>query len=116
MRSSEPLYVNCGVGIALLYYGLLRTDDVTKINEEDVRFNEEDNKYEVSFAHMRKRKNDGFTYTIPSRYNDLFTRYIDSLSPANRKDSRFLKNSNSRSKKRHQPTGINKMLCYIRIT
>ena len=79
MRSSEPLYVNCGVGIALLYYGLLRTDDVQKINEEDVSFNQKENKYEVSFTHMRKRKNDGFTYTIPSSYNDLFKRYIDSL-------------------------------------
>ena len=115
MRSSEPLYVNCGVGIALLYYGLLRTDDVQKINEEDVSFNQKENKYEVSFTHMRKRKNEGFTYTIPSSYNDLFKRYIDSLSPDNPKDSRFLKNYNTRSKARHQPTGINKMRCYIRM-
>ena len=115
MRSSEPLYVNCGVGIALMYYGLLRTDDVKKINEEDVSFNQEENKYEVSFTHMRKRKNEGFTYTIPSSYNDLFKRYIDSLSPDNTKDSRFLKNYNFRSKVRHQPTGINKMRGYIRM-
>ena len=97
------------ITILLLYYGLLRVDDVLKIQVKDVKLNKE-GKFEISFFYQRKRFNNGFTYTIPAIYTHLITRYIKELKPQvpnQKKNLRFLKNWNVRGKTRIQNAGRN---------
>lgn len=103
-----------GVGTALLYFGLLRSCDVLSITTDDVQKNNE-GKYEVRFEHMRKRKNSGFTYTLPAIYTPLFDRYIKENNPKKGIGAtRFLKNWNRRAGSRIQNTGINTIRSWVK--
>jgi len=63
-----------GVGIALMYYGLLRVCDSTKIQKADVS-HQDNGRIVITFEHARKPKNPGFTYHVPSLYDKLFKSY-----------------------------------------
>ena len=105
-----------GVGSALLYFGLLRSCDVLNINSDDVTLNEKEGKFEIRFEHMRKRKNSGFTYTLPQIYSPLFTRYMNELKDDhdNEFGGRFLRNFNKKSSLRVQNTGINTVRGWVK--
>ena len=78
MSSKNEQDTLMGVGIALMYYGLLRVCDAKKIELKDVS-NDETGRVIVTFEHQRKKKNPGFTYHIPSIYGKLFLRYESEL-------------------------------------
>ena len=63
-----------GVAIALMYYGLLRVCDSTKIQKADVS-HQDNGRIVITFEHARKRRNPGFTYHVQSLYARLFKRY-----------------------------------------
>ena len=77
--SKDPKDRLRAVTILLLYYGLLRVDDVLKIELEDIKMNK-DGKYEVNFIYQRKRFNIEFIYNIPKIYTHHITNYIKELS------------------------------------
>ena len=52
---------------------LIRVEDVRIVGDEDYR------KIQVNFDHQPKRKNEGFTYYVPSIYLPLFQRYMTEL-------------------------------------
>ena len=118
LESQCPEFLLVGVGVSLLYFGLLRSRDVLKVTVEDVTLNS-DGKYEVRFEHLRKRKNSGFTYTIPKIYSDLFKKYIEQIDIPRMKTNRFLKNYNVKGMMRFQNCGQNKVnkwhkvMCYV---
>ena len=93
-----------GVGISLMYYGLLRAVDVLNVVVSDVQVEKGKTIY-ISFKHQRKRKNPGFSFHIPMIYSPLFHRYQSELNPYSKKDSRYLKNFNDRTKLRAQNAG-----------
>ena len=105
-----------GVGSALLYFGLLRSCDVLNITVSDVSLNINEDKYEIRFEHMRKRKNSGFTYTLPKIYTPLFKRYSSELKVDTKNESggRFLRNFNKKSSLRTQNTGINTVRAWVK--
>ena len=105
---------NACIGMMLMYYGLLRICDVKKITKQDVSLNA-DNKYEVRFEHARKRKNEGFTFIIPSIYTDYLDTYISELDPRDKVSQQFLKNWNCRSQCRIQNTGRNTISQYCKV-
>ena len=113
MESKDPFDTIMGVGISVMYFGLLRARDVMNIQCQDVTCNEE-RKYEVNFEHMRKRKNVGFTYTIPIFYSPLFAKYITQIDESKMTSNRFLKNFNKRSGSRIQNCGINNIRKWIK--
>ena len=114
VNSKDPQHTLLGITVSLMYYGLLRSTDVLKINLEDVTVNGE--KIEVKFNHTRKRVNYGFTFWVPALYLPLYNRYFVELrrSGAGR-NSRFLKNYNKRSQTRTIGTGKNKILTFIKM-
>ena len=64
-----------------------------------------DNEIIVKFPYASKTRDAGFEYYVPFVLVPSYKRYLDQL-PENRDvTSRFLKNWNNRSKKRHQNTG-----------
>ena len=95
-----------GVIISLMYYGLLRCTDVLNVKVQDVSLNQE--KIEVKFNHSRKRINYGFTFWIPMLYAPPYRKYLSELDRSNAiRNSRFLKNYNSRAHTRTRDTGKN---------
>ena len=61
----------------------------------------------ISFNYQRKRKNNRFTYYIPSIYLPLFRKYISELQTKNVKTKCFLQNWNVKVQKRIQQSGEN---------
>ena len=102
--SEDPKHHLLGVGVALMYYGLLRVSDVLKVQVQNVSVNNQ-KKIVVKFEHARKRVNPGFTYHIPSRYYSLFSKYFGTFAPFPKPEDRYLKNWNKHGKNRYQPTG-----------
>ena len=102
--SSDPGYTLRGVISAMLYYGLMRCTEILYVEMQDVA-QEEDGRVCVRFHHGRKRKNEGFTYWIPSRYRELFKRYIEEVRDDSDVSSRFLKNHNKAGSYRVQNCG-----------
>ena len=78
--SKEPPETLMGVGVYLMYYGLLRVCDARKIQYKDVS-HDKSGQVIVKFEHTRKRNNEGFAYHIPSLYQGLFSRYKSELDP-----------------------------------
>ena len=99
MESEDPFHTTIGVGVSLMYYGLLRCSDVLKIRYADVQFDKK-GRIEVSFDHARKRKNPGFTYLIPSLYGKLFQKYNkqlpESILPSDTYLRKYVKQFNCR--------------------
>ena len=106
MTCGDHKWLLAGVGTALLYYGLLRVVDLTKITIADVKKNNE-GKYQIKFEHERKRRNLGFTYVIPAIYTKMFDHYVDEIDNKSKTSDRFMKNWNRRSKSRIQNCGKN---------
>ena len=102
-----------GVGISLLYYGLLRSIDVLNITIDDVHVDKTKGKTIVRFEHTRKRRNEGYTFHIPSIYQELFVRYSEELHQKSKGSSRFLKNWVARSSARTQNAGKNMIIKWI---
>ena len=94
LKASSVLWMIWGVfhfaiGVAMIYFGLLRCCNVLKVQVGDVRVLEDDT-IEVKFEHERKRIISGYTYNIPNCCGPIFRRYLSQL-PANvPSDSRFL--------------------------
>ena len=102
----ETLY---GVCIAVMYYGLLRMAEAYLVQVKDVRIvGEEDyKKVQINFEYQRKRKNNGFTYYIPSIYLPLFRQYMSELQTKKVKTTCFFQNWNVKARKRIQKSGEN---------
>ena len=77
-ESHDPKEILTGVGISLMYYGLLRVCDSLKIQKKDVS-HQSNGRVVIKFEHARKRRNAGFTYHVPSLYSDLFKKYENQL-------------------------------------
>ena len=78
--SKNPAETLMGVGVSLMYYGLLRVCDARKVQMKDVS-HDKSGRVIIKFDHTRKKKNEGFTYHIPSLYQGLFSRYESELDP-----------------------------------
>ena len=111
-ESGNPEDTLMGVGASLMYYGLLRMVDVMNVTVEDVRIVKGE-RVSVKFEHERKRKNPGFSFFIPLIYSPMFERYKSQLNPYAKKNSRFLKNFNDRTKIRNQNAGRNAVSRWI---
>ena len=107
--TNDPKKTLIGICIAIMYYGLLRMNEAYLIQVEDVRIvgERDDKKIQVTFDHKRKRKNEGFTYYVPSVYLPLFQRYMTELQTKNVKTKCFLRNWNVKARKRIQKSGEN---------
>ena len=106
-QSSSPKDTLMGVIISLMYYGLLRCTDVLRINVQDVSI-DRGGKVIVKFDHTRKRVNFGFTFWVPHLYAPLYKKYFCELERSNAKrNTRFLKNYNSKAGTRTKQTGKN---------
>jgi len=101
------------VGVASLYFGLLRSKDALNVAVEDVKCNSE-GKFHIRFEHMRKRRNQGFTFTIPVFYTPPFKKYMKQINILKMKSSRFLKNFNKRCGYRFQNCGINTVRSWVK--
>ena len=100
-----------GVGVAIMYYGLLRISDLLKVNVENVSILQ-DKKIQVAFEHTRKRRNEGFTFHIAPAYYDLFIKYESSLAPG--ATDRYIKNYNKQAHYRKQPCGKHKAEGFVK--
>ena len=67
-KKDDPYATLYGVGIALLYFGLLRANEVRAIVMADVDLNHGVKEITVKFTHGQKQRNDGFTYNILSSF------------------------------------------------
>ena len=63
-----------GVGIALLYFGLLKGSKVHNVEFKDVRLLNKNGgeKIEVTFTHDHKRQNNGFKFYVVEQYSLCF--------------------------------------------
>ena len=112
-----------GVGISLLYFGLLRANEVREIVVTDVTLlkNEANPRVEVAFAHDRKKRNNGFKFYVAGQYMSMYDRYLKELCPKTIKAGKvqFLKNWNKKGNRRIQNTGkgvvndLHKVACKI---
>ena len=112
-ESDSEMDTLMGVGVACMYFGLLRSKDVLNVTVEDVKCNSE-GKFDIRFEHMRKRRNQGFTYTIPVFYTPLFKKYMKQINMRKMKSPRFLKNFNKRCGYRFQNCGINTVRSWVK--
>jgi len=94
-ESDSEMDTLMGVGVASIYFGLLRSKDVLNATVEDVKCNSVQN-FEINFEHMRTRRNQGFMYTIPVFCTPLFKKYMKQINMQKIKPSRFLKYFNKR--------------------
>ena len=70
-----------GVAIALLYFGLLQASEVKEITVRDVVV--KDGSILVAFKHDRKRRNEVFSYEVPSSYYPMFKKYVGQICQKN---------------------------------
>ena len=98
-----------GVAIALLYFGLLRGSEVKEITVRDVIV--KDSRILVKFMHDRKRRNEGFSYEVPSLYYPMFKKYVGQIcqKTVDKGMVQFLKNWNIQAKRRVQNMGKNQI-------
>eukprot|EP00591_Stephanopyxis_turris_P009942 CAMPEP_0195506564 /NCGR_PEP_ID=MMETSP0794_2-20130614/127_1 /TAXON_ID=515487 /ORGANISM="Stephanopyxis turris, Strain CCMP 815" /LENGTH=474 /DNA_ID=CAMNT_0040632901 /DNA_START=383 /DNA_END=1807 /DNA_ORIENTATION=+ len=89
-----------GVGITLSYFGLLRGNEVKKLQVEHVTKREQH--YEVHAALNRKTGMDELSYYLPDYVTPMFDQYIATLK---NKTGQFLKNMSGNKKDRVQNTG-----------
>ena len=101
---NDPAQLAAKVGIALMYYGLLRCEEVMLVQVKDVVVVDE-NEIIVKFPYSSKTRDRGFEYYVPQNLVPSFRKYISQLASDKASTTRFLKNWNGRSKKRHQNTG-----------
>ena len=90
-------------------YGLFRMNEVFLMKVEDVRIvgKEDFKNIKINFNCQRIRKNNGFTYYIPSIYLPLLRKFISELQTKNVKTKCFLQNWNVKAQKRIQKSGEN---------
>ena len=71
----DPKVMLYGVCIAVMYYGLIRMNEAYLVQVKDVKIvGEEDfKKIQINFDYQQKRKNNGFTYYIPSIFEAVRT-------------------------------------------
>ena len=70
-----------GVAIALLYYSLLSINEVKKLTVDNVTIKSDPKEIEVTFYHVRKKRNEGFTFNVPVTFYDMFVKYVKQLCP-----------------------------------
>ena len=110
MHDDDKNKTHLGVTFAFLYFGLLRTCDMLKVQMNDVTLDKSGQTI-VSFQqHARKRINHGFKFYIPSMYRPLIQTYLDQLKNDAKGKTRFLKNWNLKDGYRVQNTGQDKVL------
>ena len=92
------------VGIALLFFGMLRQGEVMKLKKGDVSVGKTG--VHVDFPYATKTRTTGFSYLIPKYLMEAFKVYLGQVSavPVN---ERFLKNWSVKGKKRIQNCGVN---------
>jgi len=110
MRNEENNHnlTHLGVTVSILYFGLLRCCDATKLEVDDVTI-EESGRVVINFEHARKQVNHGFKFYVPAVYENLFKKYLSQLKKEKNGKTRFLKNWNMKSKTRVQNTGRDKV-------
>ena len=109
-KSANPRDNLMAIAILLCYYGLLRMNDLLKIEKKDVTYDEKMDCYVVEFNYIRKRQNLGLTYFIPPEYNSVMHRYHQSVadydpSKHGKVPPRYLCNFNVKAQKRIQNAG-----------
>lgn len=92
-KHDDLLYL---VTIALMYYGLLRQNEVHAIKVQDVTIVEDKKIIHVNFPNPTKSRARGFAFTIPPELYDVFITYLKQLRAKDRQtlaNSQFLKNA-----------------------
>ena len=121
-RKDNPYTILYGVCIALLYFDLLRVDEVRAVEMVDVDLNHGMKEITVKFTHKQKQRNDGFRYNIPPTFFSMFKRYMGQICMNTVRSGKvqFLKNRNDNGKRHIQNTGkytvnkLHKVACEIR--
>ena len=103
------------VFIALMYYGMLRVSEVMRLSVKDVELTPGGN-FIVRFPYATKNRDAGFEYFLPNNLLSSFKKYYNQIGDEWKTagmTSRFLKNYNAASKKRHQNMGIRQISKWI---
>ena len=78
-KKDDPYAKLYGVGIALLYFGLLRANEVRVIIMVDVDLNHGMKEITVKLIYKQKLRNDGFTYNVLSTFFSMFKRCMGQI-------------------------------------
>ena len=113
LKSEKKEDMLMGVGVALLYYGLMRCSDVLNIQIQDVSVGKMATPTVVNFDHGRKRRNEGYKFHVPFIYNDIFLKYDQELNVKSKANSRYLKNWVEKNHSRSQNAGKNTVTRFI---
>ena len=99
-KKDDPYATLYGVSIALLYFGLLRANEVRAIVMTNVDPNHRMKEITVKFTRKQKQRNDGFTYNVPSTFFSMFKRYMGQvcMNWVRSRKVQFLKNWNNKGK------------------
>ena len=112
LDDEDPVHLESKVGGILGIFGLLRVNEIMKLNVDNVISNMNENKneaWEVEYPYPTKTKPEGFGFMIPGKYRKSFERYVAQFKEGVLGSSRFLKNMNRKSKKRIQNLGQKKV-------
>ena len=117
--SNDPEDLQAIITISLMYCGLLRQNEVHKIEVKDVKVCETSKNIFIDFGKSTKWRARGFGFMIPSFMYALFKSYIAKLLPAKENaakfnESPFLKNWNKRSRRYIQNMCIKKHYTMLR--
>ena len=104
LEDDVPVQLIAKVGVALMYYGLLRREEVLEIQLKDVVVRE-NGEITVRFPYATKTKDDGFEYYVPTKLIPSFTKYLTEIDKSKARNTRFLKNMNIKNGFRTQNCG-----------
>ena len=107
LNHDDPYELQTLVWAALSYYGLLRKDEVTCVEVQDVHIDEEKDEIWTEFDRATKTRAEGFSFCLPGFLIPAFQEYIRQLGPNPDKKSRFLKNMRSKDGIRKENQGKN---------
>lgn len=97
------------IGISLLFYGMLRQNEVLQLEVQDMELHESDGEVVVKFPYATKTRDQGFEYFVPEKLRSSFVKYIGQLDPRKGPTTRFLKNWSVQGKRRVQNMGEKKV-------
>lgn len=105
-NDDDPKELVAKIGIALMYYGLLRQNEVLQIKIGDVDY-KEDGEITIKFGYASKTRKIGFEYYVPEHLKCSFRKYIGQIrNPDQKVNTHFLKNWNVGGKTRIQNLGV----------
>ena len=79
------------IAVVLLWYGLLRGNEVFLIDVRNVTLIEHNRSIKINITKPTKTRRTGFSFRVPTKYYDVFDAYLLEIHPTAPPSSRFLK-------------------------